>query len=177
MRKSVTVLALLFVVSAAKADVFTVNFTASGFGAGAPQDPLSGSFTYEAASATSPVTALDSVNLTIAGHAYTLGEVSVASPYLGVYTVIGGALNGVGVVGPGNDFGLAWNTATQAYVDFEYTVAGGGFYSTESYQSFSITPITTAAVPEPSSVALLLTLTAALILPRRRLRAKRRPSV
>jgi hypothetical protein len=152
-----------------RADVFTLNFTANGFAAGAPQNPVSGSFTYEAASATSPVTALDSVNLTIAGHTYALVDIGFLSPYGGgPDTVIGGVSNGVADVTSGtDDFYLVWTTATDVPDGFLYSTPDHGNYGASSFQSFSITP---AAVPEPSSVVLLLTIAAGLTLSLRRLR-------
>ena len=46
-------LAIMAVAGSAKAELFEMTFTATGFAAmGGPQDPVSGSFIWEAASAT-----------------------------------------------------------------------------------------------------------------------------
>ncbi len=46
-------LAIMGLAGSAKAELFEMTFTATGFAAmGGPQDPVSGSFTWEAASAT-----------------------------------------------------------------------------------------------------------------------------
>jgi len=133
----------------ARADIFNVSFTAAGFGAGAPQDPVSGSFEFTAASATSAITALDSVNLTIAGHVYTLGEVGFSN---GSHTLIGGTLNTPNAISSNTtDFWIRWTTASDAPLDFIYSTAGVNDFFSGSLRTFSIT-----AVPEPASLALLL---------------------
>ena len=77
--------ALVVVTTAAGAIPVTLTFTASGFGPGAPQDPVTGSYTWEADSVTGDIAALTAVNLTIGGHTYTLGEVGFSdSPGIAV---------------------------------------------------------------------------------------------
>src|SRR5258708_4241210 len=96
--------------SPARAIPITVSFTASGFPARAPADPVTGIITYDAASTTASINALTSVSLTIAGHTYSLGELAFAS---NVDQFIGGALNGVGGLDLGtNDFALVWDQAS-----------------------------------------------------------------
>jgi hypothetical protein len=87
-------------VTPASAIPITVSFTATGFNVGAPTDPVTGSIGYDAASTTAPPNSLTSINLTIAGHAYSLAEVGFADS-----TVIGALINGVNFVGAStNDF-------------------------------------------------------------------------
>jgi hypothetical protein len=130
----------------------TLSFTASGFGAGAPTDPVTGSFTYDAPSITSNPTLLTAVNLTIDGHAYTLPEVGVATDLIG--GVIGGVLNTVSLVLRGsNDFFLAWNPASSTPEEFAYATPQTDVFETDNFTQFSVTA---AATPEPSTWAMML---------------------
>jgi hypothetical protein len=158
--------------------MFQVNFTATGFiplspppdPQTVPQNPVSGSFVFEAASATSPITALDSVNLTIAGHAYALADVSFHSPS-GTATVIGGSTGGPNsIVSGANDFYIEWTTAKSIPFDFEYsTAANNQVFESVEFPTFAITPVA-GTVPEPASAWLLLTTGPLLLLGLRRLR-------
>jgi hypothetical protein len=126
-----------------------VSFTASGFGAGAPTDPVTGSVVYDAASTTSVIDSLTSIDLTIAGHTYSLAEVGFAGSNL-----IGGLINGVGtVVASTNDFFLLWNATTLSPFVLSYSSIGAFVFSSFTFPQFSVTA---AAVPEPGSLALLL---------------------
>jgi hypothetical protein len=93
--------------TAAHATPFKLEFTASGYslgifaGSAAPQNPVTGSILFTAASVGAAVTSIDSVNLTIAGHAYTPGEIG-AGFYSDGY-VFGAKSNGVGVTMAGTD--------------------------------------------------------------------------
>jgi hypothetical protein len=151
--------------------VFQLNFTATGFAAGAPQDPVSGSLVFEAASATSTVTALDSINLTIAGHTYALSDVFLDPAYAGTTeTLVGGSLNGEALNIGTNDFSLGWFPSSGAGHEFDYATAGTRtiFYS-PTFSTFEITSVT-GTVPEPASVSLLLAIGPFLLLGLRRLR-------
>src|SRR3954469_19731235 len=72
------ILLLTCVITQAHAIPVTVSFAVSGFrsddGEVPPTDPVVGSIVYDAASITSNINSLTSVNLTIAGHTYTIGE-------------------------------------------------------------------------------------------------------
>jgi PEP-CTERM motif len=130
----------------------TLSFTASGFGPGAPTDPVTGSFTYDAASITSNPTLLTAVNLTIDGLAYTLPEVGFDIE--GDNALIGGVLNGVDAVESGtNDFFLAWNPATSTPQAFVYATPETSIFASENFPRFSVTA---AATPEPSTWAMLM---------------------
>ena len=141
--------ALLVVSTAAAAVPVTMTFTASGFNAGAPQDPVSGSVTWEAAGFPGTITALTGINLTIAGHAYTLGEVGFIDPF-GTRKLIGGLVNGVtGTLLGTNDFimGIFHNGAPAQFV---YSTASSGGVA----QFLSVDVSVGTSVPAPMTLLL-----------------------
>jgi len=148
-------LMLLFLTSA-HAIPITVSFQVTGFGAGAPADPIAGSFLYEAASTTSNIISLTSVNLTIAGHTYTLGDVGFISPF-GANQLIGGLANGVpSVTQFTDDFALRWDESSLVPFDFFYATANSNVFDAFGASHFTQFSVTRATVPEPTSWALLL---------------------
>jgi hypothetical protein len=138
----------------ASAIPITVSFTASGFQAGAPADPVTGSIVYDAASTTAPPDSLTSIDLTIAGHAYSLAEVAFSSFS---DTIIGSTTAGFPVViGDINSFFIDWIASSITPVEFAYGCETGcsRAFTTFTFTQFSVTAA--AAVPEPSSLTLLL---------------------
>ena len=145
----------LFAASAAHAIPITVSFTASGFGPGAPTDPVSGTIVYDAASVTGNINSLTSVSLSIGGHAYTLAEVGFLSPF-GTLQVIGGTINGALTVAPGtNDFRLTWTMSTLLHPSLTYSTASvpSDLFTSPTFGAFSVTA--GSSVPEPATLALL----------------------
>lgn len=146
-------LAVLLPVSASAVPI-TMTFTAAGFTpVGAPDDPVSGVITWEAAGVNATIDMLTSVNLTIAGHSYVLAELDVMSPLFGNDDIVGGALNTVTTVNSGtDDFWIRWNRVTGVPFDLLYSAAGEGTV----YQAFTFTVFEiTAAIPEPAALAVL----------------------
>ena len=92
----------------ARAIPVTVSFQATGFtGVGVPPvDPVVGSIVYDAASTTSNINALTSINLTIAGHTYTLAELDFAS--VSPNQFIEALTNHTTLVRGNNNFVLSW---------------------------------------------------------------------
>ena len=128
----------------------TLSFTVSGFGASAPTDPVTGSFTYDAPSITSNPTSLTAVNLTIDGHAYTLAEVG------SVPNFIGGVINGVNGIDSGtDDFFLAWFPVSSAPFNFAYATTSNTevIFGSRNFTQFSVTAAT--PVPEASTWAMM----------------------
>lgn len=127
------------------------SFTASGFGAGAPQDPVSGTIVFEAATIDSPISSLISIDLTIGAHDYSLAEVGIF-PFGLTGQVIGGILNGGALVPGVNDFILAYLFASGELQQFHYT---SGPPPTASFSASSkVWSRQVASVPEPSTLAL-----------------------
>jgi len=132
----------------------TIDFTASGFLAGAPQDPVSGSFTLTFDPTVDSSGSLDAISLTIAGHTYNLGEVGFLVS--GGFLSIGGLLNGADSTASfTTDFLL--EGALDAAGDL--VVGSVGFvYTTPTNLINFDTPdvsVTVARVPEPATLALL----------------------
>jgi hypothetical protein len=137
-----------------------LSFTAN-FPAGSPQTTVTGDFSYNAASVTSPITSLTSVNMTIAGHAYTLGELGFETIGSGELIGTTGPPAGLGSAGVGfNSFFFEYfpSTGTPADNLFFYGTSSdttGSLSVVSSYSQFSVTAV--AAVPEPASWVLFLT--------------------
>jgi hypothetical protein len=134
----------------------TVSFTVTGFLAGAPTDPVTASVVYDAASTTSNINSLTSIDLTIAGHSYSPAEVGFVEGFPD-NTVIGGLVNGIGAVGANtDDFVINWDTSTLHPVIFAYSCATCDVvYFGFTFTQFNVTAA--SAVPEPSSLTTLLT--------------------
>jgi len=146
----------LFGAIAAHANPFTVTFTATDFvplfpSSPVPDDPVSGTMIYDAASINSPIDSLTAISLTISGHTYTLAEVGFLDLGLG-FEEIGGLIDGVNGSGSNeNDFLIIWDTSSLVPLLFLYaTLDSTGIYDTSNFTQFSIT-----AVPEPNTLALV----------------------
>ena len=121
-------LAIMGLAGSAKAEVFEMTFTATGFAAPAPQAIVSGSFTWEAASATAPINTsmplsndnLLSIALEIDGHVYTLGEIKYDPFIPGGDDLIGAGSAPRTLPSTMPDFFIRWNPATGDPVSFNY---------------------------------------------------------
>jgi hypothetical protein len=134
-----------------------MQFTASGFGSGAPTDPVTGTIVWDAASTTSAITSLSSIDLTIDGHAFSLGETGFTTS--GAVRAIGGTVNGVGVLSSTLpfDFVIVWFGGSLLPSSFAYTSPDDPpanlIPGTQHFDFFSIT--TEVAAPEPASLLLI----------------------
>ena len=151
--RSIWLALCLFLSSTAQAGVVTTVFTASGFQAGAPADPISGTLTWKAASQVSPIEELLSIDLTIAGHTYGLGEIGFNG------FVIGGLVSGINAVDASanaDDFLLSIDPLTEQFASpFFYGVQGVTnqiWFSTT--ESLNVRFEEGGAVPEPGTLAL-----------------------
>ncbi|WP_457389229.1 hypothetical protein [Roseateles sp. P5_E1] len=158
----------------AQAKTYQLTFTATHFTsvlapAPAPQDPVSGSIIFQADALGQPVTSIGAIDLSIAGHSYSLADLAFenwqGAPFPPSYT-FGGKGNGAGGVAPGvNDFFITLSGVSGYHdISFLYSVAGTAQSSWIAYNYSdrfpsdiisSIVEIPTA-VPEPSQALLLV---------------------
>jgi hypothetical protein len=133
------------------------DFTASGFRAGAPVDPVVGSFsvTFENATDLTDVTASVSVtNLNIPVDS----EIGFTYFVAGDVLAIGGLQNGANAVVVGaNDFliTLLGASTPSPTVRFDYSVAESSDLGVLETQTVILTPSPPTAVPEPTTLWLL----------------------
>ena len=151
----------------------TYDFTASGFGAGAPQASVSGDFTVtydplvEGNPSGIPPSAID---LAIAGHTYTTADtIFAAGPNFVPTFNLAGTPGGFALVPGANDFGLGFDGIPDGPFTnefFGYTTVG------TPNEIFLVTDVTVslAAVPEPGSLALFGTALSGFAFLRRRRR-------
>ncbi len=147
-------LAMMGMAGTAHALAFQMEFIVTSFSLGAP--PVSGSITYEAASDTAVVDSFISVDLTIAGHVYTISELGFEEVFAENFT-IGAIVNTVsGFLQFTDDFRIAWNPTTTPIPTgrlFQYNTSGtDSLFESVTFEEFSITP-----APEPSTLALFAT--------------------
>ena len=143
----------------AHATVYKLDFTASGYGPGifggatAPQNSVTGSIQFTAASLGAAVTSIDAVNLMIGGHAYTPAELGT-----GFYSdgyVFGALVNGVGVTRTNSDdFYLILSSNFNVFVYAVSSIADTWATQTIAARYTEVLP-QAAEVPEPASLALL----------------------
>ncbi len=144
----------LLAATAAQAIPVSVAFTATGFvplfgSTPAPDDPVSGTIVYDAASVNAPINSLTSITLTINGHVYMLAEIGFLSdPGIGE---VGGLIDGVNGSGSfEDDFVIIWDMAALTPLLFLYATANSAeIWNTSSFSRFSVT-----AAPEPATLAL-----------------------
>jgi len=159
MKKTITALAgaaCLLCAATAQAGVYRFDFTATGvhnvYGLPTPesQNSVNGSITFTADSLSAPITKINNVDLTIAGHVYTVEEIGTFR--LSDESIsFGGLVYGVTGIGPDgnyNDFRI--DSHIMSYTVSEKLGYWQGFDVVSSYTEL------VAEVPEPNSLALLL---------------------
>ncbi len=141
----------------AQASIITLNldFSASGFQAGAPVDPLTGTLalTFDNSVAHSN----DTTGITISNLNIALGSAAAFS-YNGLFDTLdfgGLASNAGGVAAPDNDFLVRiLHVSTNPTAEEAFYAQGAGIFS--AFFTVTLTPHTDAApVPEPASLTLL----------------------
>jgi hypothetical protein len=142
---------IFFVASSANAGVVTLNYSFTGFMATAPTDPVTlapadpvvGRITYQAASIASPIERLLSVDMTIAGHVYSLAEIGFADG------LIGGLVSGIEFVASDtNDFVFLFDAPGSTARLFIYAVENN---PSNWFSNLGSLQVTFADVPNPVS--------------------------
>jgi hypothetical protein len=115
-----------------------MHFTVSGFPAGAPTSPVTGTINWDASSLNADVNFIRSISLTLDGHTFTVPEVGYVNLAGAAY--IGGVVGTVsGVNGGANDFFITWDPATLTPTYFAYgSAARSGVWDSTQFDSFSI---------------------------------------
>lgn len=158
----------------AQAANVTMEFTASGFLNGGAQypgfnGPVTGRISWDRANVGDPISTLTGIDLTIAGHTYSLSEVGVANNGT-TQTAVGGLANGANsVVGSGefNDFLLIFDRVNPGLGQFAYSIKGklGAIWW---FPTFTEARFVTQTVPEPAAGLLALAALGLLVTNRRR---------
>jgi len=143
----------------ANAVTYTLQFTASGFlPGGAPQDPVSGTLVFDKFATDFSIVSLTSIDLTIAGHTYGVGELGFINN-AGPNVAVGGTINGVTGGSSGtDDFALLWNQTSGSYVLLVYTCLLQGCEHIANAGSTVFTEgLVSAAIPLPAALPLFAT--------------------
>lgn len=158
----------------AQATLVTVDFVVSRFGTGAPMDSVNGTFAYYSSSSRGAIGPIASIDLTIDGYTYSIGEIgSFTSTIVYPARDIGGIVGGVHGISLGaNDFSLFMHArevplyrpppidVTYPILDlapetFSYTTPNyPNLYSSSNFTTFNVTE-SLSPVPEPSTMLLL----------------------
>jgi len=162
MKKTITAIAgaaCLLCSAGAQATVYKLDFTASGYGPGifggaiAPQNAVTGSIQFTAASLGAAVTSIDAVDLTIGGHAYTPAELGTS--FYGDGYTFGALVNGVGVTRTNSDdFYLILSSNFNVFAYAVNSLPDTWTTRTITARYTEVLP-QAAEVPEPASLALL----------------------
>jgi hypothetical protein len=138
----------------AQAATFDLSFSADNFmgfaGTTPPDSSVSGTFSYDALDINSPITSLNSVNLTIDGYSYALGEIAFFNTFFG--SIISGSISSFGVSGLTNDFSISFDPTNLSPGNISYTTSGINDIFSGNFTSFNITPAAATSVPEPFTI-------------------------
>lgn len=174
MKRFLTLTLGLVVAAMVHAAPVTIEFSASGFANGGVQfpgfdGPVHGSITWDSASPTDPMNALTGIDLTIAGHVYTLAEVGIANEG-STKTALGASPSGFSAVvgnGAAHDFLLVIDRVNPRIDAFAFSILGktGAIWW---FPSQTDARFASLAVPEPAGLLLAAGALGALALARRR---------
>jgi hypothetical protein len=158
---------LCFVAAAGhcRAATFYTEFTVAGFpvsnGNAAPTDSVSGTVVWTAADIHANIQSFVSINLTLDGHSYSVGEIGyyrLDSPptWNGIGGLTGGGADGI--ANGHDDFWIQWDSASLTPVSFAYSSSErSGIWQVFTrndptcFEAFSIVP-----APEPRPTTLLI---------------------
>ena len=141
----------------------TLELKASGFQNAGTQYPgfngeIDARLTWDTVNIADPIASFLSIDIEIAGHAYTLAEIGIANQG-STQTAIGALVRGANaVVGDGavNDFLIVFNRVNPHIDAFAYSIQGKTNAIWWTPATTSAAYVETNGVPEPSTLALLL---------------------
>jgi hypothetical protein len=115
-------------IAPANAVTVELDFTASGYLPGAPNDPVIGVITYQANSLGANINSLSSISLTVGSHTYALSELGFQQDFVPGFAEIGGLINGLNTIHAlTDDFFLIFN-----YTQTSGALTGNLGYSTST---------------------------------------------
>ena len=153
-------LSLFFFATAptARADTFQLQFTFNNFNANTtftpPVDPVSGTIIFDKSPINFSVLSVISIDLTIAGHSYSVPPVSGFNTIVNniTFSFVNSPNSGIGT----DSFAVVWNSTTGAATNMFYTVPSGPtIFEFRTASVFSFTPVGT--VPLPAALPLFAT--------------------
>ena len=156
------VLFLFFFTTAptAHADTFQLQFSFNNFTSGAPVDPVSGTIIFDKSPINFSILSVTSIDLTIAGHSYSVPPVSGVSVIFNsiTFSFVGSdcTAGGCSVSASSDNFGVVWNYTTGAATNMFYAVPSlPQVFKSTTASVFSFTPV--GAVPLPAALPLFAT--------------------
>jgi hypothetical protein len=142
----------------------TMQFTLTTDDPLAPSIPITGTIVHTAPSSLDPIQSFESIDMTIAGHTYSVRDIGYIY-YAPDWFLIGGLAHGAGAIYNDftDDFYLNWNPVSSTPIRFQYgtsqyggiwpRIVGPGVPYTEAFTLFTINA---EPVPETSTPTLLL---------------------
>jgi hypothetical protein len=160
---SATVCLFAAITTSASGATFLMRFEVTRFGSlngsPPPTDPVTGTIMWESTGIHDPIFSIDSINMTIGGHPYSIGEITYVPPGSYDYeALIGGSASGPRTMNDRtDDFWIRWDQAnTLLPYDFAYTssATSGMWYTSDWGGSNPSGSFSIIEVPESSAASI-----------------------
>jgi hypothetical protein len=134
---------------------FEVTNLGSSNGNPPPTDPVTGTIMWESTGIHDPILSIDSIDMTIAGHPYSIGEITYLSSANDWWVLVGGSPSGDNMQDQTDDFWIRWNRFALLPYDFAYTssTTSGTWYSA-GWPTLDPSAFSVSEIPEPSTTAI-----------------------
>jgi hypothetical protein len=157
---SAAVCLIAAITTSASAGTFLTRFEATNFGSQngnpPPTDPVTGTIMWESTGIHEPIVSIDSIDMTIAGHSYSIGEITYLSSANDWWVLVGGSPSGDNMQDQTDDFWIRWNRYALLPYDFAYTSSAiSGAWGTLDWGGLNPSGFfSIIEVPEPSMSAI-----------------------